>query len=147
MPTVRKQKLEYKLLGMDTPQFAILKDEVLDHPLQIENTIQFSTSNPLKTIKCAFQATYKDGGEAVMKMVMELVFELSGESWAGLKADDGNTVIPKDFLWHLGTLAIGAARGALFAYTRNTNLNSLTLPLFDLTGIITNDMVIKGTAE
>lgn len=147
MPTVSNKKLEYKLLGMDTPQFAILKDEVFEHPVQIENSIHFSTSNPIKTVKCAFQAIYKDGEEAVMKMVIELVFELSNDSWADLMAEDGNIVIPKDFLWHLGTLTIGAARGALFAYTRNTNLNSFLLPLFDLTSIITKDMVVKGSTE
>lgn len=137
-------KLEYKLIGMDIPQFAILKDEIFDHPLQIENGINYSTSDPLKAIKCSFQAVYSDGDEMVMKMTMDLAFELSEASWQSLRGDNGDTIIPKDFLWHLGTLTIGAARGALFVSTKNTNLNSLSLPLVDLTTIINNDMVIKG---
>lgn len=147
MPMAHNVKLEYKLVGMDTPQFAILKDEAFDHPLQIENSINYSTSDPLKSVKCSFQAIYKDGDEMVLKMVMELVFEISDNSWATLKNDIGDTVIPKDFMWHLGTLTIGAARGALFAFTRNTNLNSFNLPLVDLTSIITSDMVIKGEKD
>lgn len=143
MPMVHNVKLEYKLLGIDTPQFAILKDEPFDHPLQIENNINFAASNPAKTLKAAFQTTYKDGEDIVMKMITELVFELSEDSWNSLKKEDGSIVIPKDFLWHLGTLVIGAARGALYAYTKNTNLNNFTLPLFDLTAIITKDMVVK----
>lgn len=141
--------IQFKLNRISIPQFAILKDEAFANPLRVNYEVNFSIDDQIKSIRNTFKISYFNGEEPVMVMIIECYFDITPESWKEMTQENGNIVIPASFLQHLATVTLGAARGAQFAKTEATNLNSYIIPLMNLTEVVKNDMVVtpKTTNE
>lgn len=68
-------------------------------------------------------------------------FEISPDSWEVLK-HDGFVVIPKEFLYHIGGLAVSTTRGVLYAKTEGTDLSSYIMPIIYMNQVIHSDLRI-----
>ncbi len=135
--------LQFQLVKIDTPQFAIINDGEFNNPLQIDFEINFAIDNNLSAIKNTLKVVYMNANEPVMQLVIDCCYAISPDSWKEITASDKSIVAPAGFLQHLTALTIGVTRGVLHSKTEGTNLNKFSLPLIDISEIVKNDMVIS----
>ncbi len=139
--------LQFQLVKIDAPQFAIINDGEFSNPLQINFELNFAVDSSFTSIKNALKIVFLNSSEPVMQLVVECYFAISQDSWQEMTQQDNTIIVPVGFLQHLATITVGTARGVLFARTVETNLNKYVLPLVNVTEMVKNDMVIKPQSE
>lgn len=139
--------LQFQLVKIDAPQFAIINDGEFSNPLQINFELNFAVDSSFTSIKNALKIVFLNSSEPVMQLVVECYYAISKDSWQEMTQQDNTIVVPVGFLQHLATITVGTARGVLFARTVETNLNKYVLPLVNVTEMVKNDMVIKPQSE
>ena len=135
--------LQFQLVKIDSPQFAIINDGEFSNPLQINFELNFDVDSSFTSIKNALKIVFLNSSEPVMQIVVECFFAISKDSWKEMTQQDNTIIVPVGFLQHLATITVGMARGVLFARTVETNLNKYVLPLVNVTEMVEKDMVIK----
>ena len=131
--------LQFQLVKIDAPQFAILNDGEFTNPLQINFELNFAVDSSFTSIK--------NSSEPVMQLVVECYYAISKESWQEMTQENNTIIVPVGFLQHLATITVGTTRGVLFARTVETNLNKFVLPLVNVTEMVKKDMVITPQPE
>lgn len=139
--------LQFQLVKIDAPQFAIINDGEFSNPLQINFELNFAVDNSFTSIKNALKIVFLNSSEPVMQLVVECYYAISKESWQEMTQQDNTIIVPVGFLQHLATITVGTARGVLFAKTVETNLDKYVLPLVNVIEMVKNDMVIKPQSE
>lgn len=139
--------LQFQLVKIDAPQFAIINDGEFSNPLQINFELNFAVDSSFTSIKNALKIVFLNSSEPVMQLVVECYFAISQDSWQEMTQQDNTIIVPVGFLQHLATITVGTARGVLFARTVETNLNKYVLPLVNVTEMVKNDMVINPQSE
>lgn len=136
-------QIEFKYSHIRLDQFATFDGTANQCPLAFQTSggIQTGFNYEAKTIGITVSADVKVEEQIVMTVKVSSFFELSPESWEELK-QDGFVVIPKDFLYHIGGLAVSTTRGILFAKTEATDLNSYVMPIVYMDQVIHADMKI-----
>lgn len=82
--------------------------------------------------------------ERIMTIKVSVSFVIEKESW-DRQCQGDNIVLPKDFVVHLDSLAVGIARGVLSAKTEGTQFNGYMLPLINISNIVKDDVIIPLT--
>ena len=103
--------LQFQLVKIDTPQFAIINDGEFNNPLQIDFEINFAIDNNLSAIKNTLKVVYMNANEPVMQLVIDCCYAVSPDSWKEITASDKSIVAPAGFLQHLTALTIGVTEG------------------------------------
>lgn len=136
-------QIEFKYSHIKLDQFASFNGTAGQRPFafQTSGEIQTGFNYEAKTIMITVMADVKLENQLLVTMKVSSYFEITPDSWEGLK-QDGFVVIPKDFLYHIGGLAVSTTRGVLFAKTEGTDLNSYVLPLIYMDQVIHSDMKI-----
>ena len=136
-------EIEFKYAHIKLDQFATFSGIMGRRPLafQTSGSIQTGFNYDAKTIVITVSNDVKVEDQIVMTVKVSSFFELSTKSWEGL-VKDGFIVIPKEFLYHIGGLAVSTTRGVLFAKTEGTDLSSYVLPLVYMDTLIHSDMKI-----
>lgn len=78
----------------------------------------------------------KDGDESILGLTSTTIFSVPDYEKAEKEYPISS---PNDFTRKLLNICIGGLRGALSVYLLNTELNHITLPLFDLSSLNTRD--------
>ena len=139
--------LQFQLVKIDAPQFAILNDGEFTNPLQINFELNFAVDSSFTSIKTTLKAVYLTSSEPVMQLVVECYYAISKEGWQEMTQENNTIIVPVGFLQHLATITVGTTRGVLFARTVETNLNKFVLPLVNVTEMVKQDMVITPQPE
>lgn len=139
--------LQFQLVKIDAPQFAIINDGEFSTPLQINFELNFAVDSSFTSIKNVLKIVFLNSSELVMQLVVECYYAISKDSWQEMTQQDNTIIVPVGFLQHLATITVGTARGVLFAKTVETNLNKYVLPLVNVIEMVKNDMVIKPQSE
>ena len=139
--------LQFQLVKIDAPQFAIINDGEFSNPLQINFELNFAVDSSFTSIKNALKIVFLNSSEPVMQLVVECYYAISKDSWHEMTQRDNTIIVPVGFLQHLATITVGTARGVLFAKTVETNLSKYVLPLVNVTEMVKNDLVIKPQSE
>lgn len=108
---------------------------------QTSGEIQTGNNYDARTILITVIADVKVEGQLVITIKTSCFFEIAEDSWDSLK-QNGFVVIPKDFLYHIGGLAVSTTRGILFAKTEGTDLSCYVLPIVYMDQVIHSDMKI-----
>ena len=118
------------------------------HPLNFQSSgeVQTGCNYEARTIVMSVLANVKVDDQLVLTIKTSSFFEVSQETWEGLKMD-GFVVVPKEFLYHLGGLAFSTTRGVLFAKTEGTDLSNFVLPIIYMDQIIHADLRIPIPAS
>lgn len=132
--------IQFKLLRIDVPQFAILVDGVVNGPFGINFEVNF-TIGDRKIIKCSFKIVYLKDSQPITQLVVDAFFAIEESSWKELEKD-GKVVVPAGFLQHMAALTLSTARGVQYAKTTEMGINHFIIPLTNLTEIIKNDMIV-----
>lgn len=136
-------QIEFKYSHIKLDQFATFNRIANQRPLAFQTSggVQTGFNYEAKTIAITVSADVKVEDQIIMTVKVSSFFEISPVSWEELK-QDGFVVIPKEFLYHIGGLAVSTTRGILFAKTEGTDLSSYIMPLFYMDQVIHSDMKI-----
>lgn len=133
--------IQFQLIKIDAPQFAVIKDSEFSNPLHVNFEANFAVDNNVTSIKNTLKVVYSDSSVPVMQLVVECIYAVSSESWSEMKKPDVHYVIPVGFLRHICTITIGTTRGILYEKTAATNLNKYVMPLVNVVDMVKEDMV------
>ena len=133
----------YRYSHIKLDQFATFDVTTVQQPLLFQSSgeVQTGCNYEARTVLISVLANVKVEDKLILTIKTSSYFELSQETWDGLK-QDGYVVVPKDFLYHLGGLAFSTTRGVLFAKTEGTDLNTFVLPIIQMDKIIHADLKI-----
>ena len=132
--------IQFTLIRIDVPQFAILVDETINGPFGINFEVNFAVGGR-NIIKCSFKIVYFKETQPVTQLVVETFFAIEESSWKELEKDD-KIVVPAGFLQHMAALTLSTARGVQYAKTIEMGISNYIIPLTNLTEIIQDDMVV-----
>lgn len=135
--------IQFKLIRIDVPQFAILKDESFQPSLQVNLEVGFAVNARDHMIKNTVKVLYTLDALPVSQIVVDCYFEVSETSWQEFIGENGIITIPLGFLQHMSTITVGTTRGELHARFEGTNLSRVVFPLINLTEIIKEDLVLN----
>lgn len=138
--------IEFQLIGIETPQFAIIKDDDYKD-LRIDFEVNFSVDDQISTMQNTVKVVYSKDAQPVMQLVVCCYFMISPDSWSDMTKEDGTVVIPVDFLQHMTSITIGTTRGVLQVKTEGAKLNNAIIPLVNVADMIKNDMVITPDSD
>ena len=133
--------IQFQLLRIEVPQFAIITDKPTSGPFRVNFDINFATDKEQHVIKCTLKTVYLKDSELISQLVVETIFAVAEESWRDLIRDE-KIIIPSAFLQHLAVISLGTARGIQYAKTEIAGLNNDLIPLINLTEIVRNDIEI-----
>ena len=133
--------IQFRLLRIDVPQFAILTNEAINGPFGINYEINFALGDK-HIIKCVMKIVYMKDSSPITQLMVEAFFAVEDSSWKEFEKED-SIVVPAGFLQHMAALTLGTARGIQYAKTMGIGINNYMIPLTNLTEIITKDLVIR----
>ncbi len=136
-------QIVYKYSHIKLDQFATFEATIAQRPLLFQSSGEVKTgcNYEARTVLVSVLANVKVEDQLVLTIQTSSLFELSNETWDGLK-QDGFVVVPKEFLYHLGGLAFSTTRGILFAKTEGTDLSTFVLPIVQMDQVIHEDLKI-----
>lgn len=136
-------QIEFKFSHIKLDQFATFNGATNQHPIafQTSGEIQTGFNYEARTIIITVLSNVKVDDQLLTTIKVSSFFEISSNSWDDLK-QDGFVVIPQEFLYHIGGLAVSTTRGILFAKTEGTDLNSYILPIIYMDQVIHSEMKI-----
>lgn len=136
-------EINFKYAAIKTDQFATFDypELSLADKFSISGEVQTGNNYDAKSIIITVASNYNVGDKLVATIRVTSVFSIEEESWKSMK--DGNfIVVPKEFLYHIGGLAVSTTRGILFAKTEGSDLNRFILPILQMDTVIKGDMKI-----
>lgn len=136
-------EIKFKYAAIKIDQFATFNYPGLSLAanFSISGEVQTGNNYEAKSIMVTVSSNYKVGDNLVATIRVTSVFTIENESWENMK-NGGFIVVPKEFLYHIGGLAVSTTRGILFAKTEGTDLNRFILPILHMDQVIKSDMKI-----
>lgn len=136
-------EIKFKYTAIRTDQFATFDypDGITTDRCTVSGEVQTGNNFNARTIMITVLSNIKFGDSLVMTIKVSSYFEIEEESWNALTKDDF-VLIPKEFLYHIGGLAVSTTRGILYAKTEGTDLNRFILPIIYMDQVIKGDMKI-----
>lgn len=134
--------LRFRLITIDTKQFALINTPKKGEEIKLESNIRFSADFNKHLISVTPFFRYVGTGP-LLQIEVASVFQIEDESWQNLLDVEKNKLtIPKEVAQHFGALAVSTLRGIL--YEKTSSGERIILPLINLTKIITKDTVLKN---
>ncbi len=142
---MEKPKVNFRLTGIKTQQFALLEDVVLDEKaINLQAGVDFGVDNEKKIVVCRSRFRFLSHDNPFMIIHMSCDFLVDATAWEGFENKEKKELsIPEGFLRHLAVLTVGTTRGALHVKTENTPYNKYFLPTVDVTEIVKGDGVFQ----
>lgn len=140
-----KLPIEFTLADIKTDQFAIFPEHLKPKKdVQMKTELQFLLSYEDKSIRVILGFTYEQQSKAFIKIEVGCIFRIKPEDFDSLIIEKKNQIVfPKGFMGHLTVLSVGTVRGILFAKTEGTEFNKFILPIFNVTDMISEDLVFE----
>lgn len=136
--------IHFNFLRIKLDQFAAFDCTISQVPIFSTNgDIQVGSNYEEQIVSMAVSSNVTVEENLVLTIKVICFFKISTESWESLKTDDGTIVIPRDFLFHIGGLAMSTVRGILFAKTDGTDLNNYIMPIINMDQLIDADLEIR----
>ena len=136
-------QIEFTYSHIKIDQFAAFNGITGQRPFgfQTSGEIQTGCNSEARTIVVTVLSNVKLDGQLLLTVKVSSYFDISPDSWDELE-EDGFVVIPKDFLYHIGGLAVSTTRGIVYAKTEGTDLANYIMPLIYMDQVIHSDMKI-----
>lgn len=132
----------YALKGISTEKFEAIFEP--SGPVEINLAVSIKSNYDKRSIGLNLGIRFRENGNEFLKLESTCHFEISPNDWRGMsEPETGNVTLPKNFLNHLASIAIGTARGILHSKTENTPYNKFFLPLIDVAELGGKDLVVK----
>lgn len=137
------ESVKFALTGITTEQFATISDpEGSGFGLNISVSVKSDYNN--RGIGLNLSLKFEENDTVFMIVETTTHFVIEEECWINMSNNrQDNVILPKDFVMHLLTIAIGITRGILHTKTENTNFNRYIVPLINVSELGGDDVVME----
>lgn len=133
--------LHYKINKIETKQFAVFPENYrIDQSVNIKSSFAFNIKNDYTQIRCISKLQYVQDDRIILVLEFATYFDIAPDGSENIKL---SKTIHVDFLRYMATIAVGTARGIIYAKSENTIVNSIILPPINLVDAITEDLEIE----
>ncbi|MFM7857585.1 MAG: hypothetical protein ACKO96_38100 [Flammeovirgaceae bacterium] len=140
--------VQFSIARVLTDQFALIEKAFSEsESINLNTNLRFAIDRDqrLVVVSTLFKFEQKDIPFLIVEVSCQ--FLISSESWSAFLKDETTTVIPKDFMTHLGMITVGTARGVLHTKTEGTKFNEFVLPTINVNDMVREDVVFNETAQ
>ena len=138
----------FTLQGIRTEQFAIFEENFAPKKeTTLSTELQFKIDQQDKQIGIFLGFEFIQGKNTFLKIQVSCHFKVEKNSWTTFIQNDKKMIIPKGFLAHLVTIAIGTTRGVLFAKTETTSFSKFIIPTLNAVEMIKEDASFDMVVE
>jgi hypothetical protein len=146
-----KKSIPFRLVEIETTQFAVMENFYKDDcDVNLVVSVPISAIDENHLIDVSLNIQFKCEDVPFIILEVKLQFDVEPESFNSLfvtKRKKKSLVIPMGLSRHLGTLAVGTARGILHEKLNKTRLKDFILPTIDLTKILDDDIILDKKEE
>lgn len=137
----RKDIVQFSIVRVTTEQFAVIEEAYQEGvPINLNTNIRFAIDRKNRMVAVFCQFKCEQNRIPFLKVEVSNQFLITADSWKNFLRDDVTTVIPKDFMTHLGMITVGTARGVLHTKTEGTRFNEFILPTINVMDMIKDDV-------
>ncbi|NDV57341.1 hypothetical protein [Bacteroides sp. 519] len=140
-------KIPFALIGIQTLEFAIIKELYSDNDpdIQIGINAEFGIKSAEDhEIVCVPEVSFLQDGKPFLKIKVGCYFSVKPEQWKKYIQEESQSIIfPKGFTDHLLMIATGTLRGVLHAKTEGTIFNQFVLPTINITTLSEGNIEMK----
>jgi hypothetical protein len=139
--------LTFQIARIENRQFACFpEDYIVGENVDIHAQFGFDVDEQTQTVCCFSKFMFEQQRNKLLVAEVLTYFLIHPDSFEEI-AHDGEFQIPVDHLRHFATIAVGTARGILWAKTEGTCLNQIVLPPINLVEAITDDFRKEATSN
>lgn len=146
--------VEFSIVKVVTEQFAIIEKAFNEtEEINLNTNLRFAIDGDARIVMVSILFQFEQKAIPFLMVEVSCQFIISPKSWSLFVKDKATTVIPKDFMTHLGMITVGTARGVLHTKTEGTKFNDFVLPTINVRGMVSDDFSftdkdkIKRTAK
>ena len=138
--------IDFRMSRIKVDQFAILAKDLPNGDVGFNSYLSFNVNPAIPEIKVTTKCEMVN--QEILLVVLELscTFEVRKDNWNSL-IDNGNIVLPKEFLAHIAMHTVGTARGVLYSKTEDTMYSQFILPPTDVLSKIAKDLTVAVQTE
>lgn len=135
--------IQFKYSAIKIDRFATFDapETAASEAVTFSGEVQTGNNYDARTIMITVLSNLKMGDQLVAIIKVSSYFEIGAASWDALK-EDSVVIIPKEFLYHIGGLAVSTTCGIFFDKTEGTDLSRYILPIIYMEDVIRSDMKI-----
>ncbi len=115
-----------------------------DASIEIVSSFSFGVDMKESLIKCDSEYKYLLSEKEILLLKLSSFFEIEPEAFKDFYNSKGDFSINKDFLRHMATISVGAARGVIVSKSENTPIANVVLPPLNLMEAIKDDFIIPN---
>lgn len=134
-----QDKVNFKIVRINTEQFAILQEPLKEKERKVKTELKFGVDQAKRVVGVFARFSFTQEQKVFMIIEVSCHFELDQTSWQSWKSVT-RFIIPQNFMRHLAIITIGCARGVLHAKTENTSCAGTILPTVNLHAMIKADL-------
>lgn len=135
-----QKRIEFKLQGIKTEQFAILEENFSsEKEISLAANLQFKINSKNKQMGVFLGFEFIQEKTVLLKIIVSCHFKIEDLAWNSL-IDEDKIIFPKDFLAHLAMITTGTARGVLFAKTEDTPFAKYIIPTLNVAELVEKDV-------
>ncbi|NBW34803.1 MAG: hypothetical protein EBR30_07245 [Cytophagia bacterium] len=143
-----KEVVEFSIVKVITEQFAIIEKAFAEtEEINLNTNLRFAIDRDERVVVVYVLFKFEQKDIPFLMVEVSCRFLISTNSWTAFIKDDVNTVIPKEFLTHLGMITVGTARGVLHTKTEGTGFNDFILPTINVVDMVKDDVSFKETVS
>ncbi|NBP68200.1 MAG: hypothetical protein EBU52_05605 [Cytophagia bacterium] len=143
-----KEVVEFSIVKVITEQFAIIEKAFAEtEEINLNTNLRFAIDRDERVVVVYVLFKFEQKDIPFLMVEVSCRFLISSKSWSAFIKDDVNTVIPKEFLTHLGMITVGTARGVLHTKTEGTGFNDFILPTINVVDMVKDDVSFKETVS
>ena len=136
------KSISYRIGRINTLQFAIFPETFVTHEQVTVNTkFNFMADKSCKNVRCVVNIDYVHEKALQLRAQVACDFVIGEDSTALFLK---NKRIPVDFLWNIGTITTGTARGIIYTRTLGTVFTTIILPPINMEDVIKDDLILNN---
>jgi len=136
----------YKFVKMDLTQFATFDDgmSITDGgEVSVGVNHRFAYGFDSGMVLCKTIVHYSLYQSTLLKAELDCFFQIDEDSANRLEKEGNEITLPKGLMRQFASLSYSSLRGIIYARTTGTQLNSIILPLIDVTDVVKDDQTFK----
>lgn len=135
-----KFEIRFNIAQIVTEQFAIIETSFVgSEQIQFGVGIGFEINEENMLLKCISKFQFEINEISFIILNVNCIFKIDDTTWKNSIDKNNKISFAKDFISHLASITIGAARGILHTKTENTKFCKFLIPIINLNDLIKED--------
>lgn len=141
----KELSIPFKIVKVEENQFAVFEETLaIKERIQQQIGFGFGADTENNIIAVSMNFVLHKQNQPLLKLEITCYFEMEQQVFQDKLVEADEIVLPCGFAKHLAMIAIGTARGILFANTKNTDFNKYIMGLINIDKIFSEDIIIAS---